>query len=320
MTVSENQAEELPDQLHPFVEEDEINLLDLLLVVLRYKWLIFLMVFLTGVAAVVISLNMTNIYRSEATITPRDEEKGGVGSLPSLGGLGSIVAEELGTGGGGSLEKLEVVLGSRDLTLKVLRKYELMQTIFADIWDADKKKWTADKPPTIQDGLKKMRDIMKVTVDPRKNIVTVGILHRNPAIAQKIVEHYINETSEVLREEVIRDAEENRRFLAEQLNRTSDALLKEKIYAMMAKEIEKETFARAQKYYSFFVIDPPIAPDSDKKVKPKRASICVVAVILAFFMAVFISFFMEFIQRSKSEDPRRYLELVDALKFRRKGK
>jgi hypothetical protein len=45
-----------------------------------------------------------------------------------------------------------------------------------------------------------------------------------------------------------------------------------KISELLAKEIEKETFARAQKYYSFIVLDPPIAPDIDKKVKPKRAN------------------------------------------------
>ena len=69
----------------PYPEEDEINLLDLLLVLIRHKWLIFWLVFLAGLAAVLISLRMTNIYRSEATLAPREEEKGGGLSLP-LGG------------------------------------------------------------------------------------------------------------------------------------------------------------------------------------------------------------------------------------------
>jgi uncharacterized protein involved in exopolysaccharide biosynthesis len=320
MTNQTESSGRLPEGAYTCPEEDEINLLDLLLVLIRHKWLIFWLVFLTGAAAVAISLNMTNIYRSEATITPREEEKGGALSLPSLGGLGSMVAGDLGIGGGGSLEKLEVVLGSRDLTLKVIKKYELMPVIFADIWDADKKKWTADKPPTLQDGLKEMRDILKITVASKKNIVTMGIEHRDPATAQKIVEHFIKETSEMLREEVIRDAQENRRFFSEQLNRTSDALLKEKIYALLAKEIEKETFARAQKYFSFQVLDPPIVPDLDKKVKPKRALICILSVVVSFFVAVFLSFWIEFIHRIKSEDTQRYDELAAGMKFWRKRK
>jgi uncharacterized protein involved in exopolysaccharide biosynthesis len=317
MTNQTGASDRLPQGAYPCIEEDEINLLDLLLVLVRHKWLIFWMVFLTGIAAVAISLTMTNVYRSEATITPREEEKGGALSLPSLGGLGSMVAGELGIGGGGSLEKLEVVLESRDLTLKVIRKYALMPVIYETGWlAAIKKKLTReDKQPTIQDGLKKtMDDLLKINVDSTKNIVKIGFEHKDPSTAQKIVTYYLNEASEMLREEVIRDAQENRRFFNEQLNRTSDALLKEKIYAMLAKEIEKETFARAQKYYSFQVLDPPIVPDPDKKVKPRRALICILAVVLAFFMAVFFAFFMEFIRRTKSEDKRRYQELTDGLK------
>ena len=52
-------------------EEDEINLLDYVIVLLKYKWLIFGIVFVTGVAAVIITFMLPNIYRSEATIMPR---------------------------------------------------------------------------------------------------------------------------------------------------------------------------------------------------------------------------------------------------------
>ena len=109
--------------------------------------------------------------------------------------------------------------------------------------------------------------------------------------AKKMVEFYIIEVSEFLREETLNDAEENKRFLRQQLDQTSDVLLKEKIYILLANEIEKETFARAQKYYSFTVLDPPIVPDLNKKVKPKRRIICILSVTVVFFTAVLWRFF-----------------------------
>lgn len=114
---------------------------------------------------------------------------------------------------------------------------------------------------------------------------------------------------------MLKDADQNQRFFREQLNRTSDALLKEKIYALLAKEVEKETFARAQKYYSFLVLDPPIVPDLNKKVKPKRSLICILSVTAAFFIAVFLSFLVEFIRRTRTEDPDRYASMVNELRF-----
>ena len=71
--------------------------------------------------------------------------------------------------------------------------------------------------------------------------------------------------SETLREAVLRDSGEKIRFFRESLSRTSDTLLKDKIYNLLAGEIEKETFAKVEKYYSFEVIDSPLVPDEDKK-------------------------------------------------------
>lgn len=301
------------------MEEDEISLLDLFMVLLRHKALIVGLVFLTGVAAVIISLQMTNIYRSEATIAPKESEKTSAGALSALGGLGGMVAGELGLGGGGSLEKLEVMLKSRKLSETVITKYELMPVIFEEQWDSKEKKWLVDPAPTLQDGQKAMQDMLTVSSDPKQGTIEVGIEHKDPEIARKILGYYLSELSEILRQEVIRDAAENMRFFREQLDRTSDILLKEKVYTLLAREIERDTFARAQEYYSFNVLDPPFVPDLDKKVRPKRSLICILSVVVAFFVAVFLAFLMEYVNRLKTEDRERYQEVVQGLKFWRRG-
>lgn len=302
---------------HPYAEEDEINLLDLLMVLLRHKLLIIGIVFLAGAVAIVMSLQIKNIYRSEATIAARSQEEGSINPLSALGGLGGVVAEGMGLGGGGSLEKLEVVLKSRNLTNRVIVKQKLMPVIFHDIWDEENKKWDTDRAPTLQDGFKAMLGLLTVDVDIKKGTMAVGFDHENPETAKKFVDYYLTELSAVLREEVLQDATENMRFFRKQLENIFDPLLKEKIYSMLAKEIEKETFARAQKYYSFVVLDPPIVPDPDKKIKPKRALICILSVIVAFFSAVFLAFIIEYVHRLKTEDQERYQNLVQVLKFRR---
>ena len=298
-----------------YMEEDEINLLDLFMVLVRHKMLIIGLVFLTGVAAVFYSLKLTNIYRSEATIAPRGEENASRNPLSRLGGFGGMVAGQLGLGGTGSLQKLEVVLKSRNLTNRIIEKYKLMPIIFSEEWDDVKKEWITEKPPTLQDGWKAMQRMLNANVENKKGTMKVGFDHKDPKTAKEITEYYLTELSEMLREEVIRDAAENKRFFEKQLETTSDALLREKIYSMLAREIEKDTFARAQKYYSFTVLDPPIVPDLNKRVKPKRSLICILSVTVAFFLAVFLAFFIEYVQRIKTEDQERYQELAQGLKF-----
>ncbi|MFH2047499.1 MAG: hypothetical protein ABIK92_20405 [Pseudomonadota bacterium] len=133
-----------------------------------------------------------------------------------------------------------------------------------------------------------------------------------------VADYYLTELSETLREEVLKDSKENQHFFNEQLNKTSDALLKEKIYNLLAREIEKETFALAQKYYGFVILDPPLAPDLDKKVKPKRALVCIISVSAAFLFAVFFLFIFESISNIKAEDPERYKALMEGLLFRKR--
>ena len=298
-------------------EEDEINLLDYVIVLLKHKWLIFGIVFITGVAAVMITLMMRNIYRSEATIMPRQQEKTATSSaLSALGALSGMASELVGLGGGGDVDKFEVVLKSRDLARRVVEKYKLMPELFQDQWDPLKKQWKENPAPTIQDAYKLLMGMLTVSRDRKTDVLTVKFDHEDPNFAKIMVDNYLTELSESLREETLKDAAENRRFLQEQIEQTSDPLLKVKISDLLAKEIEKETFARAQKYYSFIVLDPPIAPDPNKKVKPKRALICILSVTVAGFFAIFLAFFLEYIHNVKnSEDEERLSSLRRYLRF-----
>jgi hypothetical protein len=151
---------------------------------------------------------------------------------------------------------------------------------------------------------------------PGQATLKVAFEHREPEKAKNIVEYFLIQTSETMREVVLKDAAENMRFLNEQLEKATDPLLRAKIYDMLAKEIEKDTFARAQTYYGFYVLDPPVAPDPDKKARPKRALICILSVVVAFFVAVFLAFFLESVNRMKTDDPDRYRQLKAGMKLR----
>jgi len=156
--------------------------------------------------------------------------------------------------------------------------------------------------------------MLTISRDRNSDVLTIKFDHQDPRFAKEMVDHYLTELSESLRKETLKDAEENQRFLSKQLERTPDVLLKEKIYAMLAREIEKETFARAQKYYNFHVLDPPIVSDRDKRIKPNRKRICMLSLVVAFFIGVFMAFFLEYFHNLRtSEDPERLEKLKNSL-------
>ena len=317
----QHQVNNTSPQHVPQYPDDEINLLDYLIVLLKHKWRIAYIVIIAGIIAVIYSVRLPNIYRSEATIIPRQEEKSQTSTLSALRGLGGIAGELVGLGGGGSVDKFEIVLKSRLLSHRIVEKHRLQPRIFEDNWDPENKKWLDNPAPTFQDAYRSLMGMLTISRDRNSDVMTIKFDHRDPRFAKEMVDYYITELSETLRKETLKDAEENQRFLRRQLERTPDVLLKEKIYALLAKEIEKETFARAQKYYSFQVLDPSIVPDRNKRVKPNRKRICMLSVIVAFFVAVFMAFLLEYIHNLRtSEDPERLERLKDSLWLRSSNK
>jgi uncharacterized protein involved in exopolysaccharide biosynthesis len=297
----------LMQQAGPYMEDDEIDLMDLIKVVWKRKRLIIAIVILAGIGSVIGSLMLANIYRSEATIIPREVEKSGASAaLSAFGGLGGMAGSILGIGNSGSLEKLEVVLKSRMLSRKIYEthKFDILAALYPDTWDPEGQKWLPDveEPPTEQDVVKALSEMLTIKVPRDKRTLSVSFEHQDPAFAKKMVDLYLTALSEALRQETLQDATQNQKFLNAQLDQTSDVLLKEKIYALLAKEIEKETFARGQMPYSFQILDPPIVPDLDKKIKPRRSQICILSVVVAGMLGLFLAFLMEYITKLRKKN------------------
>jgi uncharacterized protein involved in exopolysaccharide biosynthesis len=298
------------------VDQDEVNLLDLFIVLLKHKVMIFSVVVLAGIAAVVISLLMPTVYRSEATIAPTTQERvsGGLSALGALGGFGAMIASEVGIGATGSLEQFDVVLNSRELTASIVRKYDLLPFLFENDWDPIKKEWK-EEAPKAEEIYKAVHNLLKVTPDKKQNIMKVSFEAKDPRMAQTILNYYIVGMSEFLRRQTLEDAAAQQVHLSQQLAKTTDRLLKNKLYELIANQIEKETLAKIQKYFSFNVIDPAYVPE--EKFKPKRALICILSVVVAFFIAVFLAFFLEYVHNLKTrEDPERLANLRKSMRLR----
>jgi uncharacterized protein involved in exopolysaccharide biosynthesis len=294
--------------------EDEVNLIDLFIVLLKHKKMIFTVVFLAGVLAVAYTSRMVNSYRSECTIAPTIQERGAAG-LAALGGLGAMVASEVGLNTAGSQEQFEVVLNSRELSNTIVTQHNLLPVLFQKSWDPVKERWTVQKPPTLQRAYTVLQGIMQATPDKKKGIMKLSVEFRDPRLSQQILNYFVVGLSEFLRRQVLEESAAQQAQLYQQLAKTSDPLLKNKLYELIARQIEKETLARVQRYYSFNVIDPAYVPE--RKFKPKRAQICLLSVVVAAFLAFFLAFFLEYIHNVRTrENPERLANLKNALRFR----
>jgi len=110
----------------PPSDPDEINLVDYLRVIYKYKWMIMIMTIITMAATVAYSLQQPRMYEASASIVPPiDRLSQGGGLASKLGGAGSMLLQ--GMLNQGDLSGLYVgILESRVVSEALIDRFDLV--------------------------------------------------------------------------------------------------------------------------------------------------------------------------------------------------
>jgi len=200
-----------PNNLPPeYYDEDEINLLDLLLVLLKRKWLIFWVTFLAIVLSLVISLRLPEKFTATARILPPQESNSGMSSLLSQAG-GAFGGLAAGIVGGKTSADLYVgIMESRTIADILIKKFNL------------KKLWEMDLMAPVYSNL---ADLTSISVDKTTRIISVSVEDINPVMAADIANAYIAELDNVNRTVNVTAAQRKRAFLEKRLEKAKDDLI-----------------------------------------------------------------------------------------------
>ena len=330
MTEKDSRTEDDINCQRDFDQDDEINLLELWQVIWNRRRFIAYFVSAVVVLTVIVSLLMTNIYESKAvimTVESKSSASGGGMAAAMGGGLGGMI----GTPESASAVEISTLLKSNILRSKIIQEYNLLPILFSDQWDEEKKTWKkggislnplfyvsklikaikpADKKavkkeegvPDVYEGLRALEDIMNIQEVKAKgligkdNTIVVAAQFDDPEIAASLVNYFLAALNDHMSKEAKRVAALNKKYLEEQLPLNSDPLIKQKIYTMIAQQVEMSMMAEVKENFSFKVVDPPMVPD--KKIKPKRAQMVVLSFVVALFLAVFVVFALEYLEKN----------------------
>lgn len=157
--------------------ENEINLLELLMVLVKRKRLIITVTLAAAIASICYSLLLPNIYTATAKVVPPQKEGGGLSAaLGQLGGLAA--AAGLGGGFGGSADTYVSILKSRSVADAVIKKLDLMKEF---------------KAKTSDDARRTFSGIVKVQAGAKDGIITITADHKKPEMAAKLVNATVEE-------------------------------------------------------------------------------------------------------------------------------
>jgi uncharacterized protein involved in exopolysaccharide biosynthesis len=308
------------------MQETELDLPEYCRALWKRKKLIIGLVVITAFSTTVASLFSTDIYEATAVITTAsDQDPSGSSALQMLSssGLGGIAGMAgISLPGGQGLNELEQFLKSNVVREKVIVKYNLLPVLLYKQWDEEKKEWkqpgwfertmkavsrviapknkktntrAGDGNPTLWDGLRSLqKGIVTIKTNKKENTLTIAVDYHDPEIAASMVNNFLETLQDHLSDEKKRNANENRKYLEVQLVKAADPVTRQKIYALLSKQVETALMAEV-KGNIFKIIDPPRVPD--RKIKPKRAQLVVLSAFLAAFIGVLIAFFLEYLEK-----------------------
>jgi len=308
----------------PQSSEDEINLVDLLIVLAKHKKMILSVTFIAALLAVGISLLLPNIYTGTAKILPPQQSQSSASALlGQLGGLAGLAGGAMGIKN--PADSYIAMFKSRTLNEIIAKRFNLQE-----IYEAK----------TLTDTLNALEGNSTFTAG-KDGVITIEVNDKDPKRAADMVNAFIEELAKLMQNFALTDASQKRVFFEQQMKQAKDKLTnaeihmdktpntslqyldavrdlkyQEAIWEILAKQFEVAKLDEAKDFPLVQVLDKAIPPE--KKSKPKRSLIVILAVLVAFFLAVIWAFISEAMQRAKEqpEQAERMQALRAAFKLR----
>lgn len=285
---------------------DEINLGELCSAIWQGKWIIGVITAIFTVAAIFFALNLPDIYKSEALLAPVTEESGL--KIPGqLGGLAALAGVSLGGAGGDKIGLAMEIIKSRDFLGRFIEKHDLAVPIMAAvgwnrsddslvidsrIYDKNSKLWVREvkapflPQPSRLEVHQEMLKLFSISQDKTTGMVKLSVEHYSPYLAKNWVDELVKAINEDMRQRELLEAQQSIEYLNKQVEQTVVADVRTMLYSLIEEQTKTVMLASVRDEYVFKTVDPAVV--AERKSKPVRALICILAAMLGFMLSSLI--------------------------------
>jgi LPS O-antigen subunit length determinant protein (WzzB/FepE family) len=214
-------------------------------------------------------------YQATAVIEPIPEgavENRVEGGLGGIGGAG-MSTFLMATGMDSQAQEYLTILRSFTFNTQVALRHKLTDELLRDVYR---------KPETQRKLEMKLFDILKgrfkVDYSIQAHNLSVHFLDRDPVRAQQILQYYLDDLRELQRQDAIKNARAAIDSLEKEASSTGDSLLRENLYALVAKQIQRQKLAEVEADFAFKVLEPPVSPD--RPYSPRASINCLIVMML----------------------------------------
>ena len=188
---------------------DEVDVLDLLIVIAKYKKMILRNTLVAVVVTVTISLMLTNIYTANTTILPPQQgQSSAVAMLGQLGALAGGAGAALGIKNPSDL--YVSMLKSRTVEDDLIKRFNLKALY--------KAKFEQDVRNALEGNT--------VVSSGKDGIIDIEFSDKDPKLAADVANAYVDELNKLTNDLAVTEASQRRLFFEKQLNLVKDNLIR----------------------------------------------------------------------------------------------
>jgi uncharacterized protein involved in exopolysaccharide biosynthesis len=258
--------------------------------ILRDSWLaVGTCTILGAVVAAGIALSMTPIYRAQVLLAPAAATSSGGSTIARIADQFAPLAGLIGSESSGGFAGKDVwiaALASRRLLERFIRDRALAPALFPEEWDPVSMSWK-DDPPTINQAIERFEELRGVSEDRRTSLVTLSVEGTDPRLVAEWATGLVDEVNTFLRDRAIEEAKRSIAFLEEELAETSVVERQQIIYRLIESKTSEIMMANARDEYAFVVVDPAMTPDEGSFVRPRRALLVGIGLLLGLCIGIF---------------------------------
>lgn len=288
--------------------ENEINLQELFSQLWKKKLSISIITTSFIIASLVYSFLLPDIYKSETTIMPVDNDSSVNSILGQYAGVANLAGVNFPSEQSSKSKEAIARIQSFDFfsnnflteikfeNLMAVNKWNKKTNTFTynkKLFNPDTKKWNTEassfesSKPSIQEAYIKYEEIINITEDKTTSFITLSVKHESPVLAQKWLNIILNQIDKVMREEDKREAYKAIEYLNGLTSTINYEEIKRSLSLLQQEQMKRLMMVEASENYIFKTLDSPLVPEI--RFTPKRSLIIVLGTILGIIFSVIVS-------------------------------
>ena len=297
---------------------NEINLTDVIKYLISKSMLIMSLTLIIAIIVSITSLNLKEIYRSEALVgisqnylSPSPQGFSGYENLASIAGVNL-------SGASGPLKKspdyVIAKIKSRSFFRYISSFPGIMEGIVAGesfdpetgqiIYDEKKydpiaKKWTRrlkgfrEAKPSYLEAHEIFLENLAAEFDRRTQFISIIYDHSSPFFAKELIALIVREVNNLQMKSDLVQSEKALSYLTNLQSTNNIVHIDKSLSIFIESQIQRQMLANIKKEYAIEYIDEPIVPEN--RIYPKRTTLVITTTILSFFIIIFMATFYKFV-------------------------